>query len=385
MESSAAQPQCNPQDGTPAPPADAVDAYPQQGGWSALVAALETLVSVCERVFTLGINGTLIQAICVLTKHVLAVGGLVLCFRGQVKWQTCLLAASLWPVSGLGITAGAHRLWTHGSYKVTPAMELLLLIFYSFADQGPILGWALTHTVHHKNSDTEDDPHNRNAGFWHAHFGWIFSARVFEITADDRIRCESHMGPMAHLHDRVCLVWGPIWSLGVPALICSSWGDATAGILVAGALRWCFVQHVTFFVNSVAHGERTSDDMYLLDGGAATGIGPKVSLLVTALALGEGWHDYHHQFPWDYAAAELGALDQWNPTKAFIDMCAALGIVTHRKRCSWKIRYAHRSRVGGAFGMYEKKGPLFLRYLQPVPAEEVLSKPEASMYQPFKA
>ncbi len=40
-----------------------------------------------------------------------------------------------------------------------------------------------------------------------------------------------------------------------------------------------------------------------------------------------GWHDYHHLFPWDYAAAELSAWDQWNPTKA----------VFFRSKCVWDV------------------------------------------------
>ena len=35
----------------------------------------------------------------------------------------------------------------------------------------------------------------------------------------------------------------------------------------------------------------------------ADGTGPRVSIAVALLSLGEGWHDYHHLFPWDYAAA----------------------------------------------------------------------------------
>ncbi len=50
-------------------------------------------------------------------------------------------------------------------------------------------------------------------------------------------------------------------------------------------------------------------------------------------AIGEGWHNFHHSFPYDYAAGEWG-IDSgvWNPTKLFLDLMAALGLVTDRKR-----------------------------------------------------
>lgn len=42
------------------------------------------------------------------------------------------------------------------------------------------------------------------------------------------------------------------------------------------------------------------------------------------MALGEGWHNYHHVFPWDYKAAELGNY-KLNMTTAFIDFFAKIG------------------------------------------------------------
>lgn len=45
---------------------------------------------------------------------------------------------------------------------------------------------------------------------------------------------------------------------------------------------------------------------------------------VAAFAFGEGWHNYHHVFPWDYKTAELGEYSR-NWTTAFIDICARIG------------------------------------------------------------
>lgn len=39
---------------------------------------------------------------------------------------------------------------------------------------------------------------------------------------------------------------------------------------------------------------------------------------------GEGWHNYHHVFPWDYKTAELGNY-RYNITTAFIDFFAKIG------------------------------------------------------------
>lgn len=51
---------------------------------------------------------------------------------------------------------------------------------------------------------------------------------------------------------------------------------------------------------------------------------PAENTLVAVGALGEGWHNYHHVFPWDYKAAELGNY-KGNYTTAFIDLFAKIG------------------------------------------------------------
>ena len=47
-------------------------------------------------------------------------------------------------------------------------------------------------------------------------------------------------------------------------------------------------------------------------------------------ALGEGWHNYHHSFPWDYKAAELGAYGL-NATTAFVELMALVGLAYNLK------------------------------------------------------
>lgn len=44
---------------------------------------------------------------------------------------------------------------------------------------------------------------------------------------------------------------------------------------------------------------------------------------VSFVGVGEGWHNYHHTFPWDYRAAELGS--RFNVTAHIIDFLALIG------------------------------------------------------------
>eukprot|EP00927_Polykrikos_kofoidii_P017133 TRINITY_DN17775_c0_g1_i1.p1 TRINITY_DN17775_c0_g1~~TRINITY_DN17775_c0_g1_i1.p1 ORF type:complete len:428 (+),score=49.65 TRINITY_DN17775_c0_g1_i1:180-1463(+) len=363
---------------------------PRSRGWVAkrrsflvrmLMAPLRPWPWLWKHVNQLHTNGTLVQAVGVPLRHMFALYGIYLCVCGAVGWRTYLWAFALWPISGCGVTAGAHRLWTHQSYKPTPLMEAMLIVMFSIADQGSIAGWALTHQLHHRASDTEWDPHNRNAGFWHAHFGWIFSLRCFHVRSEDYSRIVGALSSLVLKHDDFCAWWDPFWSHVFPGLVAASWGEGFTGFFVAGALRWAFVQHVTFFVNSVAHGDRDDVDCKYAFDSDAKGIGPRVSLLVTMLALGEGWHDYHHLFPWDYAAAELDAWHQWNPTKVFIDTCFFFGLCDGRRRCSQELQAARRNQILAKTEQaeYIVAGPPFLRYRVPKNVAKVVDSDVCSM------
>merc|ERR1712087_137265 len=86
------------------------------------------------------------------------------------------------------------------------------------------------------------------------------------------------------------------------------------------------VLHCTWFVNSAAHlwGDRPYDPAS----------NPAENPFVAVASLGEGWHNWHHKYPFDYAASEYGITSQFNPTKLIIDVAAACGMVYERKRAT---------------------------------------------------
>lgn len=67
--------------------------------------------------------------------------------------MTLLWAFILWPISGVGITGGVHRLWAHRSYKASFALRVYLMLSNSIANQGSIWHWSRDHRVHHKHSE----------------------------------------------------------------------------------------------------------------------------------------------------------------------------------------------------------------------------------------
>jgi len=255
--------------------------------------------------------------------------------------ETLMWAFVLWPISGFGITVGVHRLWSHRSYEASFVARAFLMLCNSIANQGSIFHWARDHRVHHKYSETDADPHNATRGFFFAHMGWLFVKKHPEVVKagraldfsdlkeDSLVMFQKKLDPWFTLY--MCFVW--------PAQIAGLWGeDFWNAFYVAGCLRYCVVLHFTWLVNSAAHlyGDHPYDVMSY----------PSENPFVSYCSVGEGWHNWHHKYPFDYAASEYGISSQFNPSKLFIDMLAAVGLVWGRKRgtAAWGLGKARRDR-----------------------------------------
>jgi stearoyl-CoA desaturase (delta-9 desaturase) len=110
-----------------------------------------------------------------------------------------------------------------------------------------------------------------------------------------------------------------------PTLLCGLlWGDYRGGFFFASMLRIFFVHHATFFVNSLAHyhGFSTYSDLQ----------SAKDSWITAVLTLGEGYHNYHHEFPSDYRNGIK--FYHYDPTKWLIRMLAFLGLAYNLKQYS---------------------------------------------------
>lgn len=116
------------------------------------------------------------------------------------------------------------------------------------------------------------------------------------------------------------------------------WNESWLNSLcIAVMLRWIVSLHTIFLVNSAAHmfGVRPYDK----------NLNPVENMLVSGLALGEGFHNYHHTFPWDYKVAELGGYTL-NITTLFIDVCAWLGLAYDLRSVSPELIEKRVTRTG---------------------------------------
>jgi stearoyl-CoA desaturase (Delta-9 desaturase) len=232
--------------------------------------------------------------------------------------------------SGLGITVGAHRLWAHRSYSAHWTVRVVLMILNSMANQRSLYHWCKDHRVHHKYSETDADPHDARKGFFFAHIGWLLVRKhpdvgklgkqmdFSDLLEDPVVRFQEFLDPWFAAY--MCYIF--------PAQVASYFWDESFynGFLIAGGVRYCFVLHCTFLVNSAAHlyGDHPYDNT----------IHPAENPIVSFFAFGEGWHNWHHKYPFDYSTSEFGMASQYNPSKVIIDGLAACGLVWSRKRAT---------------------------------------------------
>ncbi|GAX19967.1 stearoyl-CoA desaturase [Fistulifera solaris] len=272
--------------------------------------------------------------------HIVAVAGLFA--LPKCSKETLLWAFILWPISGLGITSGVHRLWAHRSYEAHFVVRLVLMLANSIANQGSIYHWSRDHRVHHKYSETHADPHNATRGFFFAHMGWLLIKKHPDVVKAGRDMDFSDLleDPLVVFQKKLDPWFALYMCYVMPAQVASHfWGeDFWTAFLVAGGLRYCYVLHCTWLVNSAAHlyGDHPYDVLSY----------PAENPLVSWFAIGEGWHNWHHKYPFDYSASEFGISSQFNPSRLFIDMLACVGLVWNRKRglSAWAMGKARRER-----------------------------------------
>lgn len=208
--------------------------------------------------------------------------------------------------TGLGISVGFHRLFTHRSFRAVRPLRALLAVAGSMAVEGSVISWVATHRRHHAYADEFGDPHSPHLalapgtkgvllGIWHAHMGWLFDAE----RSDNREWAPDMLDepPMVRI-DR----WFPqltIATFVLPAVLglalSGSWGGMLSAFLWGSLVRIFLLHHITWSINSICH-------FYGKEAYKARDESRNVWTL-SFVSFGESWHNNHHAFPW---SARLG-------------------------------------------------------------------------------
>jgi stearoyl-CoA desaturase (delta-9 desaturase) len=229
-----------------------------------------------------------------------------------LSWHDIVIGAVFYWVSGLGITVGYHRYFTHSSFKAKTGLRVALAVAGSLAMQGPVVTWVADHRRHHKYSDKAGDPHSPwrygddtkalAKGLAWAHVLWLFdenqtSQEKFtpDLLADKNIRLVDKLFPAIVAFTLIVPgLAGGFWFNG-PGLF--SWHAAIEAFFWAGLVRVTLLHHVTWAINSICHTWGDTDWQ-------SRDRSVNVSWLAIA-SFGESWHNLHHADP---TCARHGAL-----------------------------------------------------------------------------
>ena len=245
-----------------------------------------------------------IQRIVVLILTVLPLAGfafaVVSFWGGGLSLLNAGIGIFFYYFTGLGVTIGFHRLFTHQSFVARRPLKIALAIAGSMSVQGAIIDWVATHRRHHAFSDKDGDPHSPHLdddetikgtirGLWHAHIGWMRKPELTdnERWAKDLVADEDIM----RIHKRFGTL--TVLSFALPAilggLITWSFEGFVTAFLWASLARIFVLHHVTWSINSICHffGNRPfrSNDR------------STNNWLLSIISFGESWHNGHHAFP----------------------------------------------------------------------------------------
>lgn len=226
--------------------------------------------------------------------------------------------------TGMSITAGYHRLWSHKSYDANPIVRFVLAVGGAMTLQNSILHWASDHRVHHRHVDINDkDPYSAKRGFWFSHIGWMlreYQAERYTDYSNCKDLQKDNIVMWQHKH-YVSIVL--IANFGITGLLGYLNGSILGMVLLAGICRIVLVHHVTFFINSLCHiwGKQTYTDCNTArDNG-----------ILALFTFGEGYHNYHHIFEYDYR----NGIKWWHydPTKWLIKSLSLVGWTRNLRKC----------------------------------------------------
>jgi len=209
-------------------------------------------------------------------------------YLNGIVWQEPLMLIIGWFLTGTGITVGYHRLFSHRTFKTYPIIEWVYMILGSMALQNTIVNWCSDHRRHHKLLDTDEDPYSIKKGFFHAHIGWVVKKGENNIKGVSDLQKKSAV----KFQNKYYWTLSLFLSFIVPVLIGMMYNRPIGGLLWGGVVRVTLVHHFTFFINSFCHflGKRNYD----------INTTARDSWFMAFLTFGEGYHNFHHKFQWDY-------------------------------------------------------------------------------------
>ncbi len=242
-------------------------------------------------------------------------------------FSTWAWGVGLWLFSSTSISMGYHRLWSHRAYEAHPLLRAIMAFGGALSLQNSALHWSSDHRIHHKHVDHDHkDPYSASRGFWHSHIGWLLKRENEDKRYDEQYdRCpDLKRDPIVMFQHKYYWLLSVGLNIAVPALLGLAYGHFWEMMLVAGVWRLVWSHHLTFFINSLAHIWGTRP--YTEENSA------RDNIVLAVLTGGEGYHNYHHKFQYDYR----NGVRWWHfdPSKWWIKALSWIGITKNLKLVS---------------------------------------------------
>lgn len=255
--------------------------------------------------------------LCIIHVHLLTIYGVWLMLT-KAMFLTSAFCIVLSILGILGLTSGAHRLWTHRTYKANTFLRVLLMLFQTLTGIGPIYDWVVDHRLHHAHYGTDGDPYDHSKGFVFAHFiSHTKCLSPYQEELRKKIDVSDLEADSIVMFQKQFYYWilYPVVFLLLPLNApLEYWGESMqATIFIIMFVRYAIVMHASWLINSAA----------LVWGLAMHDKYPADTNLVFIITKSY-WPQYHYLTPFDYKCGEFGTYGQGCST-AFIRVCAALG------------------------------------------------------------
>ena len=234
-----------------------------------------------------------------------------------ISWFEPVIFFFFYFASGLSITAGYHRLFSHRTHKGEWPLRLFYAIFGAAAFQNSAIKWCSDHRRHHLKTDEDEDPYSVTDGFVWAHIGWVMVDQGDEIVEHvDDLQADKILA----WQDRHIFLIGFLVGIVLPGLVgfalLGNIHGLLGGMIYGGFLRVVVVHHATFLINSAAHTWGTQP--------YSTANTSKDSPLLSFFTFGEGYHNFHHTFQADYRNGHRWY--HWDPSKWLIQSASWFGL-----------------------------------------------------------
>lgn len=258
------------------------------------------------------------------TSLIAVIGAPLYAYFVGFDWTQWAMLLAAFSYCGMSITAGYHRLWSHKAYEANAVMRFIFAVGGAFALQNSILHWSSDHRIHHRHVDNNDkDPYSAKMGFFYSHIGWMLREYQANRYSDYSNCRDLQKDKIVMWQHKYYVPLAVATNFGIPLLFGLWHGDIWGALLLVGIVRLVLSHHTTFFINSLAHiwgSQPYTDKNTARDNG-----------FLALLTFGEGYHNYHHIFEYDYRNGIRWW--QFDPTKWLIKSCAWMGMAKNLKVC----------------------------------------------------